>query len=156
MKIVIIVAVAKNKVIGCNGKIPWHSKEDFRHFKETTMGFPVIMGRKTFESIGKPLPNRLNIVISRKTNNSSENLLYFTSLQDGIEYCEKLNYDKSFVIGGAELYRQTIGIANEIILSEMPFEPDGDTFFPNLDENEWLEAERKQMETFEIIKYLRK
>jgi len=158
LKKIIISAVAKNGVIGrSNGKIPWHSKEEFQHFKNTTLGFPVIMGRVTFGTLGKPLKGRLNIVITRNNKLSYDftDLKIFNSLHSACSFCEKQNYDKIFIIGGAKIYGQAIKIADEMIISEMDFETGGDVFFPEIDENVWKIKTREKKDGFEVLFYVR-
>ncbi len=109
MKIVIIAAIAKNGVIGRkNGEMPWHIKEEFQHFKNTTMGSTIIMGRKTFETLGKPLKGRENIVVTKnkELKLNFEEVKKFHSLDESIEYCKNKKYHKIFIIGGGEIYRQ--------------------------------------------------
>lgn len=159
MKKIIIAAIAKNGVIGCsNGKMAWHSKEDFQHFKSTTFGYPIIMGRKTFESLEKPLKGRLNIII---TNNKDyvteyENVIIFNSLDDAFSFCERENYEKVFIIGGGEIYKQSIDYADEMILSLMNFEAEGDIFFPKIKEDLWVHLQVDKRSEFEIVTYVRK
>lgn len=144
MKKIIIAAVAKNNVIGKDGIMPWHSKEDLKHFKETTMGFPLIMGRKTFFSMGgKPLKGRLNIILTRDKHfeKPHEDVKVFASIEDAYSYCEKQNYEKVFVTGGGEIYKQEINNVDELLISEMNVEAEGDTFFPGIDEKIWEVAE---------------
>ena len=158
MKIIIIAAVSKNGVIGrTNGEMPWHLKEEFRHFKNTTMGFPIIMGRKTFESLGKPLKGRLNIVVTRNQNLKLEfdEVKKFYSLKESLEYCLSLGKEKVFITGGGEIYNQAIGIADEMILSFLSFDAEGDVYFPKIDQNIWKEESREKRSEFEIVRYLR-
>lgn len=158
MKIIIIAAVAENGVIGrANGEMPWHVKEEFQHFKQTTLGFPVLMGRKTFETLGMPLKGRENIII---TNNKDvrydfAEVKIFLSLSQGIDYCKKKNYEKIFFIGGGEIYRQTISIADEMIISLMKFKADGEIYFPEISKEDWKEVSREKRDIFDIIKYCR-
>jgi dihydrofolate reductase len=136
LKIIIISAVAKNGVIGrTNGEMPWHVKEEFQHFKNTTFGFPIIMGRKTFETLGKPLKGRLNIILTNKKgiNYPFEDIKIFNSLKEAYSYCEKEKYEKAFIIGGGEIYLQALATADEMIISYMNFEADGDVFFPKIE-----------------------
>ena len=159
MKKIIISAIAKNGVIGrSSGEIPWHSKQEFQHFKNTTLGFPVLMGRVTFESLGKPLKNRLNIIISRnkKLHYLFTDIKIFNELDEAYSFCEKQNYDKIFIIGGAKIYSQAIEIANEMIISIMDFEVDGDVFFPKIDEDVWEISKVEKREGFEVLIYMRK
>lgn len=159
MKIVIISAVAKNGVIGrSNGEMPWHNKEEFQHFKSTTLGFPVVMGRKTFNALGKPLKGRLNIVVTRNKglNFQFDDVKKFLSLNEAVEYCKTLDYEKIFIIGGGEIYNQGIIIADEMILSIMDLDAVGEVSFPEIDENIWKIEKKEKRKDFEIIKYIRK
>ena len=159
MKIIIIVAVAKNGVIGrANGEMPWHEKEDFQHFKKTTMGFPIVMGRKSFESLGQPLKGRENIVVTRNSELKYEfdEVKLFHSLDSAISYCKSLNKEKTFITGGGEIYKQSISIADEMIISHMKFVAEGEVKFPEFSRNEWIIISRDEREKFEIITYSRK
>jgi len=158
LKIIIISAVARNGVIGrSNGEMPWHDKEEFKHFKETTLGFPIIMGRITFETLGKPLKNRLNVIITNQLDYSLpyENVEIFRSLTDAIESVTKLNPEKIFIIGGGEVYRQAIGFADEMVISIMKFDAEGDVYFPEIDKAVWKEISREERDQFDIITYVR-
>lgn len=159
MKKIIISAVAKNGVIGKNnGQLPWHISEEFRHFKLTTLGSPIIMGRKSFDALGKPLPKRENIVISR--NNSLvypfNDLKIFNSLRKAIVYCEEKLYKKVFVIGGGQIFVQAINEVDEMIISKLDFDAEGEIYFPSIDENKWEIIKRDKREKFEIFWYKRK
>ena len=159
MKIIIISAVAKNGVIGrTNGEMPWHVKEEFQHFKNITFGFPIIMGRKTFEALGKPLKGRLNIILTNKTgiNYPFEDIKIFNSLKEAYSYCEKEKYEKAFIIGGGEIYLQALATADEMIISYMNFEADGDVFFPKIESDKWEVASKEKRNEFEIYRYVRK
>ncbi|MCW8810057.1 MAG: dihydrofolate reductase [Ignavibacteriaceae bacterium] len=159
MKVIIISAIAQNKVIGrSNGEMPWHVKEEFQHFKKTTLGSPVIMGRKTFETLGKPLKGRENIIITRNSNfqlNFKE-VKIFHSIQDSIKYCELKNYDKAFIIGGGQIYKQALPLADEMILSYMKFEAEGDIFFPEYKKDNWEKISTEDLKQFEIVTYIKK
>jgi dihydrofolate reductase len=158
LKKIIISAVAKNGVIGrSNGEIPWHSKEEFQHFKNTTLGFPIIMGRVTFDTLRKPLKGRLNIVISRNDKLSYDftDLKIFNSLESAFSFCEENNYHKIFIIGGAKIYGQAIKTANEMIISKMDFKADGDVFFPKVDENDWKIKTMEKRDGFDVFFYVR-
>jgi len=158
VKKIIIAAVAKNNVIGKDGIMPWHSKEDLKHFKETTMGFPLIMGRKTFFSMGgKPLKGRLNIILTRDENfeKPHEDVKVFSSIEEAYDYCEKQNYEKVFVTGGGEIYKREINKVDELLISEMKVEVEGDTFFPEIDETIWEVVEEIRYSEF-ILKIYRK
>ncbi len=159
MKIIIISAVAQNGVIGrSNGEMPWHVKEEFRHFKQTTIGFPILMGRKTFETLGEPLKGRENILVTRDENYSCEfeEVKIVHSLNEGIEHCKINSPEKIFIIGGGEIYKQAIEIADEMIISYLKFDAEGEINFPDISKNDWEEEYREDREKFEIIKYARK
>jgi len=133
----------------------WHDKEEFQHFKNTTLGFPVIMGRVTFESLGKPLKNRLNVVVSSRPYYSLpyEDVKIYRSLTEAVETVKKLNPGKIFIIGGGEIYRQAINFADEMIISIMKFDAEGDVYFPKIDPDVWRETSREKRERFDIITY---
>jgi dihydrofolate reductase len=139
----IIVAVARNGIIGATndagvGTLPWHLPEDLKHFKETTNGHPIIMGRKTWESLGRPLPNRRNIVISRQADYAATGAEVFTSLPEAIS---AVGGTPAFIIGGAELYRQALPLAGQLIITEVDLDAEGDTHFPPFG-SEWQESSR--------------
>lgn len=159
MKKIIIVAIASNNVIGKeNGQMPWHIKEEFKHFKDTTFGFPVIMGRKTFETLGKPLKGRLNIIITRNKNFNVEydDVMIFDSLEKSFEHCQLLNFEKIFIIGGGEIYAQSINLVDEMIISKMNFRAEGEIYFPEINENEWIVEKLFEKEQFAVFNYRRK
>lgn len=159
MKIIIISAVARNGVIGrSNGEMPWNVKEEFQHFKNTTLGFPIIMGRVTFETLGKPLKNRLNVVITNQSGYSLpfDEVIICRDLSEAIESVRKLNPEKIFIIGGGKVYRQAIAIADEMIISIMKFDAEGDVYFPEIDAGIWKEISREIREQFDIITYVKK
>lgn len=137
----LIVAVAENNVIGCKNRLIWHISEDLKRFKTLTLGHPVIMGRKTYESIGKPLPGRLNIIVSGQQGYSAEGCTVVHSLQEAID-AAKFN-DQLFVIGGESIYRQALPLCDSIQLTRVHKAYEGDTFFPDLSPNEWQEVERE-------------
>ena len=155
MKKIIISAKSKNGVIGRQGELPWHSKDEFLHFKTTTFGSPIIMGRKTFQSLGKPLKGRLHLVITRQKNFSLSfrEVLILNDLETAFAYCEKNNFEKVYVIGGGEIYKQAINYADELIISIMNIEVDGDVFFPAIDPSLWKEISREKRNEFDIVVY---
>ncbi len=157
MKKIIISAKSKNGVIGRDGELPWHSKEEFRHFKNTTLGFPIIMGRKTFNSLGKPLKGRLHLVVTRQENITlnHDEVLIFNNLENAIEYCNKNKFEKVFIIGGGEVYEWAIKIVDELIISIMNFEVVGDIYFPQIDPMIWKETSREKRNEFDIVYYSR-
>lgn len=147
MRISLIVAMAKNRVIGCKNKMPWHLPADFTYFRKVTNGHPVIMGRKTFESIGRPLPGRRNIVISRNAAFRANGVEVVTSLAAAINACDSQNTsEEAFVIGGATLYMEALPHADRIFVTEVDASPEGDTFFPLLDAKKWREVARERCE----------
>ena len=159
MKIIIIVAVATNGVIGkANGDLPWQVKEDFQHFKKTTIGFPIVMGRKSFEALGQPLKGRENIVVTHNKNlkYDFENVNIFYSLDSAIEFARSLNKEKIFITGGGEIYKQAIKFVDEMIISHMKFEAEGEVSFPEFDVNDWEIISKDDREKFEIVTYKRK
>jgi dihydrofolate reductase len=136
----LIVAASTNNAIGKANQLLWHLPTDLKFFKNTTWAMPVIMGRKTFESVGsKPLPGRFNIIISRQTNHetSYDNVWFVTSLQEAIEKAKSTNCNELFIAGGAQIYEQAMSIANRIYLTRVHATLDGDAFFPAFDETKW-------------------
>ena len=141
--IALVVAMAENRVIGKENKLIWHLPADLKHFKNLTTGHPIIMGRKTFESIGKPLPNRTNIVITRQTDFEAEGCLVAHSLSEALMMAQQMDSD-IFVIGGAEIYKQAMFLADTIYLTEVHHTFEGDTFFPEIDSVLWQETSREE------------
>ena len=137
MTITLIIAVSTNNAIGNNNQLLWHLPNDLKFFKNTTWGFPVIMGRKTFESVNKPLPGRINIVITANPDWKMDGVITASGLQDAIDKAISTNCKEIFIIGGGEIYRQSIGIADKIYLTQVHATIEGDTFFPVLDEKNW-------------------
>jgi len=153
-EIIIIAAVAKNNVIGKDGKIPWHIKEDFQHFKELTLKHPVIMGRKTFESLPiKPLPGRINIVITRQPGLNYEGVIVKNSIDEAIEYCK--DSEKIFIIGGQSVYEQGMKFADRLEITRLNKEYEGDTFFPKFDSNEWILKKKEEHNGYSFNTYVR-
>lgn len=137
----IIAAVADNNVIGGNNKLLWHLPADLKRFKQLTLGHPVIMGRKTFESIGKPLPGRENVVITRNPDFKAEGITIVRSLD---EVLKKFSGQDVFIIGGAEIYAQSMSLADKIFLTRIYQLFEGDSFFPAIDERIW-KVKREEM-----------
>lgn len=131
----LVAAMARNGGIGWKGGMPWHLPAELRHFKKTTLGKPVVMGRKTFESIGRPLPGRQNIVVSRNRGYRAQGCDVASSLVEAIELAEGLEL---MVIGGGELYRQALPLASRLVLTTIDIEPQCDTWFPAWDPADWL------------------
>mgnify|MGYP003435959834 CR=1 FL=1 len=158
MKVIIISAIAQNGVIGrANGEMPWHVKEEFQHFKNTTFGYPVIMGRKTFGTLGKPLKGRLNVVVTRQQDllQESEDLKLFNKLESAVGFFFDKKKKKIFIIGGGEIYRQAITFAHEMILSFMKFSAKGEVLFPVIDEKIWKKELIESHDKFDIYKFER-
>ncbi|MGB0178096.1 MAG: dihydrofolate reductase [Owenweeksia sp.] len=141
MNLTLIVAMAQNRVIGNNNDLIWHLPRDMKHFRELTTGHHVIMGRKTFESMnGRPLPKRVNIVITRQKDYEAEGCIVVNSLQEALNQVQ--DDDQPFIIGGAEIYKQALDIANTIELTLVYNDFEGDTYFPELDTENWKEEQR--------------
>jgi dihydrofolate reductase len=141
MRIALIVAMAENRVIGRNNQLPWRIPADLRHFKALTLGKPVIMGRKTYESIGRPLPGRDNIVISADSGYQAEGCQVVHSVEQALEAAGSC--EEAMIIGGANLYRQTLENADRLYLTLVKAEPEGDTWFPEIELQQWREIERQ-------------
>ncbi len=141
--VAIIAALASNRIIGSRGTLPWHLPEDLKHFKELTSGCPVIMGRKTFESIlaalGNPLPNRRSVVVTRSAHYSSPGCETVSSLAEAVQLAGR---HQAFIIGGAEIYAQALTLADNMYLTQIHARFDGDAWFPEFDKSEWLETAR--------------
>jgi dihydrofolate reductase len=157
LKKIIIAAVSLNDVIGIKGELPWKLPEDFRHFKNTTLGYPLIMGRKTYESFGKPLPGREHLVITRNKNYKVdyEQVKLFPNFDDALKFAEELNTNKVFIIGGGEIYKIGMDYADEMIISRVNMNAEGDAFFPEIDESIWEITDRKKYDEFEVNTYTR-
>ncbi|MDP3725103.1 MAG: dihydrofolate reductase [Nanoarchaeota archaeon] len=167
--VILIAAIAENNCIGRGGKLPWHIPEDLKRFKELTTGKTVLMGRKTFESIigylGKPLPNRKNIVITRQPNYKygGHSNLAFAGEESPVEIypniesaLEARKNEDVFVIGGAEIYRQTLPLADKLFITEVQEQAEGDAYFPEIDKGAWKEVSRENHKTFSFIEYAQK
>ncbi len=148
MVISLIVAHSSNRVIGIDGQLPWHIPDDLKYFKAITIGKPIIMGRKTFDSIGKPLPGRLNIIITKNTDLIIEECVVVNNLEAAIT--EAKNYlkmqdseqEEIFIIGGAQIFKQSMQFVNKIYITEVHAEYAGDVFFGELSSNDWIEVSR--------------
>ena len=157
MKLILIAAMAKNRVIGRNNCIPWRIPEEMRFFKESTMGHAVIMGRKTYESIAKPLPGRFNVVLSSSKDLHIKGCQIAHSLEEGIACCG--NQEKIFIIGGRTLYKESLNLADSILLTVLDNEYEGDTFFPQIPEESYQLISEKRMgdkDPFTVYTYQRK
>lgn len=144
MKISLVAAVANNLVIGKENELVWKLPTDFKRFKSITSGHYIIMGRKTFESLGKPLPNRTHLVVTRNEDYQvPEGHHTFTDINDAFIFCLEKGLENIFIIGGGEIYKESIDIADEMLLTHVDASPDGDTFFPPWKPQEWKETFRE-------------
>ncbi len=139
-----VVAASLNNGIGKHGKLLWHLPNDLKFFKNTTWGMPVIMGRKTFESVSKPLPGRINIVVTRQPDWKAEGVITVSSLEKALEEAAQTNCKEWFIIGGGELYVQSMAVVNKIYLTRVHANLEADTFYPSMDKTDWqLQNEEK-------------
>lgn len=150
----IIVAMTKKRVIGKNHKLPWHIGDDLKNFKKLTKGSVVIMGRKTFESIGKPLPERINIVLSSSLK-CVEGIIVCKTISEALQTAQSFN-SEVFIIGGGSVYAEAVPLAEKLYVSYIKGDYDGDTFFPEFDEQQWSVQERIDYPEFELVVYARK
>ena len=146
MRISAIVAVAQNHAIGKDNRIPWHLPADLAYFKRTTLGHHVLMGRNSFRSIGRPLPQRTNVVITRDRNFSAEGVWVAHSLEEALGMAYDNGETEVFIIGGGEIYRESADLWDRVYLTEVALTPEADVFFPALDPAEWREAWREPHE----------
>jgi dihydrofolate reductase len=157
-RISIVVARARNGVIGRDNALPWHLPEDLRHFKKTTLGHPVLMGRRTFESIGRPLPGRRNLVLTRDARWSHAGCEPVRSLDEAVSLCSGL--PELFVIGGAQVYDEALALADRLIVTRIDAEPEGDATFPEPDVSQWRQVHTQPGRSasglaFEIVEFER-
>tara|TARA_R110002050_G_scaffold149571_2_gene276251 strand:+ start:1806 stop:2300 length:495 start_codon:yes stop_codon:yes gene_type:complete len=158
MNITLIAAMAENRVIGKDNQLIWHFPDDLKHFKQLTSGHHVIMGRKTFESVGRPLPNRTNIIITRQDEYRVEGCLIAHSIEEAISMVK--NDERPFIVGGAEIYKQALDFADTIELTIIHGNYEGDSYFPEFDLGIWKlargekkEADAKHIHPFEFLTY---
>ncbi len=172
MQTIIIVAMTPDRLIGKGGALPWHEPEDLKHFKRTTTGHAVIMGRKTFDSIKRPLPGRRNIVITRNTSfappspgpeakagtvHPTTSLDVVHSLNEALDLCRRRGEVKAFVGGGAQVYEQALSIADEMIVTMIPREGlTGDTYFPRWRKEDWQAISETAMGPLKVVRYQRR
>ena len=157
MRISLIVAVSQNNVIGRDNQLPWHLPEDLQYFKAVTMGKPLIMGRKTFESIGRPLPGRANIVITRNPDWTAEGVEIVADIEAAFAFAQKAcsvsGGDEVMVIGGEQIYRSCLARSDRLYLTRVEARVEGDAFFPELDEDDWQQVAEKMPEKVEKHAY---
>lgn len=137
-----IAAMGKNRVIGLDNKMPWHLPADLQWFKKTTLGKPIIMGRKTYDSIGRPLPGRLNIILSRNESLTIDGCYVVNSIEEAIERAKKENTNEVFITGGSHLYELCLERADSLYLTQIEADFEGDTFFPDYTRFKWKEISR--------------
>lgn len=149
----IIVAASNNNAIGKANEMLWHLPEDLKFFKNVTWGMPIIMGRKTFESVGKPLPGRLNIIVTSNQDWQAAGTVTTSNIEDALNVAKATNAKEIFITGGGEIYKQTIAIANRIYLTRVNTEIDGDAYFPTVDETIWGKVFEKNVMADEKNKF---
>jgi len=150
-RIVMVAAVADNGVIGRDGDIPWRIPEDMKHFRSVTSGHTVVMGRLTYESIGRPLPHRTNIVVTRTPGWSAEGVTVVGSVEEALAKARAGGEGDVMVIGGAQVYAAVMGLADVQVITEVHQSPPGDTFYPVFDRSEWLETRREKHEGYDFV-----
>ena len=148
MIISLIAAIGSNRELGKDNKMLWHIREDFKHFKETTMGHTLLMGRKTFESIGKPLPGRTTLILTRDSSYTQPNCHTVHSFEEALSYAKANGEDHLFIAGGGEIYKQSLaeGLCDQMILSHVDFEGEADAFFPEVDYSKWERVKELKFE----------
>jgi dihydrofolate reductase len=139
----LIVAMDKNRAIGKDNQLPWHLPEDLKNFKRLTTGHHMLMGRKTFDSIGRALPNRISLVLTRSPKQNQENLFYFSDINQAIDHAKAAGESELFIIGGANIYEQTLEMADRLYLTQVEAKVDGDAHFPEINFSQWREVETK-------------
>ena len=156
MGVTLVAAIAQNGVIGIDGGLPWHIPGDLPRFKAMTVGHVLVMGRKTYESIGRPLPDRTTIVVTRQPDwHDSKDVLVAHSVVEALTRAGELD-EKVFVVGGAQIYAEALPLADRLELTHVDLEPDGDTFFPTVDWSQWREVGRNPGEQCEYVTYERR
>lgn len=162
MRIAVIAAAGDNDVIGRDNDLPWHLPDEFAHFQRTTMGHHVIMGRRTWESRGKPLRGRTNVVVSSRADYEAAGATVVASLDAALELARAAGDDEAFVIGGTRMYAEALPRADRLYLTRVHAEPAGDTYFPSFDAEQWREVERRRHEpderhahAFTVLTYAR-
>lgn len=143
MQIVLVVAMSENRVIGRNGGLPWHISADLKHFKAVTLGHPIVMGRKTWDSIGRVLPGRRNIVITRNPDFAVDGVDVVRTIDGALDLCREDGAEKAMIIGGGQIFSETMRDADLLELTIVHADIDGDTFFPEVDLDAWEELERE-------------
>ena len=153
--VTLVAAVAANGVIGKDGALPWHLPDDLRNFKRLTMGHVLVMGRRTFDSIGRPLPDRTTIVVTRQSQWRAEGVQTAADVPEALARAAQLD-EQVFVAGGQEIFREALPVADTMVISKVDARPDGDTVFPPVDWAAWQEESREPMDGFEVVTYQRR
>ncbi|NOT37799.1 MAG: dihydrofolate reductase [Saprospiraceae bacterium] len=163
MKITSVVAMNDKRVIGINNQLPWHLPADLRYFKETTSGHHILMGRKCYDSIGRPLPNRTNIIVTRNKSLYLAHCNIVPTIEDGILMARNNFENELFIVGGAEIYKQSIEYWTDLLITWVDADVEGDVFFPSLNMNEWIlkdeqkfKKDNKNLYDYTFSKYTRK
>lgn len=159
LTVTLVAAVAANGVIGADGGMPWYYPEDLKHFKRTTVGHPVVMGRTTYESIvariDGPLPDRLNVVLSSRELDLPEGAVHASSVDAALDVASQ-HGDEVFVVGGATVYEQLLDRADRLVLTEIHEAHEGDTYFPSWDRENWVEVDREDRDALSFVTYERR
>lgn len=159
MRFVLIAAVAANGVIGDDGTVPWHYPADLRHFRRTTVGHPVIVGRRTFDDIferlGEPLPDRRNVVLTSRPERLPDSVVGVSSREAAAEAASNSDVQRAYIAGGASVYEQFLPCADELVLTELHEAFEGDTVFPTVEWSQWREVTRDSHAAFDIVRYVR-
>ena len=156
MTLTLVVAMGSNRVIGAGGTLPWHLPEDLAHFKRVTLGHPMIMGRTTYESIGRPLPGRTTIVVTRQHDWAADGVEVAHSLDDAITLAAGLD-DETFLVGGAQVYVEALDrdLVHTLVVSRVRQAPEGDAWFPAIDWERWREVAHEPHADFDVVTYER-
>ncbi len=154
MTVTLVAAVAANGVIGRDGGLPWHLPEDLPRVKRLTLGHVLVMGRRTYESIGRPLPGRTTVVVTRQPDWAQPDVLVATSVEEALSIAGALD-DEVYVMGGTEIFRAALPVADRLLITEVAGEPDGDTYFPEVDWSQWREVAREQRDGFAFVEHVR-
>lgn len=158
MRIAIVAAVSRNGVIGRQGRLPWHYPADLRHLKRVTLGHPVVMGRRTFESMpARPLPGRANLVLTRQRDYAAPpGVVVLGALEQAVHWARQHDGQRLSVLGGTEVFREALPLCHEMILTHVPVEVEGDTFFPAWDPAAWDVVDRRAQDGLSFVTYVRR
>jgi dihydrofolate reductase len=159
MRVVLVAAVATNGVIGADGETPWHLPADLAHFRRTTVGHPVVMGRRTFESVrrevGGPLPDRTNVVLTSRPDRLPDGVVAVSSIEAALAAAAETEAETTYVGGGGSVYEQFLPHADGMVLTELRRAVEGDTRFPSIDPDRWRETDREPYPAFDVVTYAR-